>query len=524
MTSATTSTYATRRGLVRGRGPAGVRTHEAGAVPRRPPRPATGSHPGPGVVDQVGPGLAGRPATSPRQVSTLITRSGYRSRTATTNGTTRRISSSTVDFRTDPGLHPADVDQVRTLGHGQVHRVQRGAVGPGGTPVVEGVGRPVHDGHHRGPVGRHRSAAKHRHRRRIWDGWRITDRLPPGRPRWQSATSSASPSASSRSTGARVTVVRDVVERRPHALERQRRTVATRPAGRRPAAPPPPPVVLAPVPARSSSRPRCSHRQGRRRPRRSGRAGRGRPPGWRTAPPPRPAPGRPRPTPGTRPEVGTGRVGAASASAEPGNSSRSSNGLSAVAVLQPGVERGTAAGLRRRRHRQRDGGSGGPAAAGSSARSTSAETDSEPGRSTSMTGAAAAARSASNADDVPLPTERVVAAGRRRTSGRPSGRGRCAPAPPRRSPSVGARPADRPASSPSAARRSAGCSHPSARRLGRGLGQHADGCGQLREERPRPFRFDRPDRPSGARRTAGCARPGSGRHRAADVPRRAGRP
>jgi len=52
------------------------------------------------------------------------------------------------------GLDPADVDHVRALGDHRVHAGHGSVQLEGGAPVVEGVRRPVDDGHHdQPPVG-----------------------------------------------------------------------------------------------------------------------------------------------------------------------------------------------------------------------------------------------------------------------------------------------------------------------------------------------------------------------------------
>ncbi len=98
----------------------GVRADDAGTEFGRDLDELAGRHPAHVSLIRSAPSPTARRATSLRHVSTLMSRSGYRSRIAATNGTTRRISSAGVDDVTGPGLHPADVDQVGTLVDGPV--------------------------------------------------------------------------------------------------------------------------------------------------------------------------------------------------------------------------------------------------------------------------------------------------------------------------------------------------------------------------------------------------------------------
>src|SRR5690606_33344505 len=62
-----------------------------------------------------------------------------------------------------PGLHPADVDDVRAVAHRRVGRAQRRLEGEGRPPVVEGVGGPVDHPHHRVPARTEDPAAQPQH-------------------------------------------------------------------------------------------------------------------------------------------------------------------------------------------------------------------------------------------------------------------------------------------------------------------------------------------------------------------------
>lgn len=67
-----------------------------------------------------------------------------------------------VDQIAGTGFHPADIDHVRALVDSARDRVHGGRIAEGRALVVEGVGRPVDDGHDQSAIRRHRPAAQSR--------------------------------------------------------------------------------------------------------------------------------------------------------------------------------------------------------------------------------------------------------------------------------------------------------------------------------------------------------------------------
>ena len=148
-TSATTSSYATRCGRVRGASPPACVQTSAGAE--------LGGHLGqprvdaaPGVVEQVGAGLAADPADlGPPGVDADDQRRGAGARTAATKPGGAPDLLGGVDLVAGPGLDPADVDDRRRPRRRPGRTaVERRGLAEGRALVVERVRGAVHDRHH----------------------------------------------------------------------------------------------------------------------------------------------------------------------------------------------------------------------------------------------------------------------------------------------------------------------------------------------------------------------------------------
>ena len=563
---------------------AGVRADDAGAEPGRDLGQARVGA-GPGVVDQVGAGLAGGDGDRrPPGVD-----ADHQVREACPHPRDERHHPADllgdVDLAADPGLHAADVDDVGAFVDGAVDRVHGRLLVEGGAGVEERIRRAVDDGHHRGPVGRQRSPAQDDAAGR--PGAASSASLQTCRPR--PATDAGRGPALPALTGRRGATRRCAVA--AASVARSRRRPAGRPARRWCRS------------GRSGTRPAPGQRQaaqfGDRQPvagqlhaqRRPSRGGGGRPVFQSTTvrPPSRigedridPAadaqagdPGGERHLDLGRHPVGPGGVQELSraarrtrrrhrptASPAPGQVPNVQQRLAAEEPLEPLVKGGAPAQLWRRFERAPAGAAGGPAACGSSANSTRAETDSVPGSSTSTRAAVQGGPLGQQGGHVGRPAERIRRLARPVPVGQldagPASRSvavrRCsasllavecrhgaAATPPDRQVAVPAitrsrehrsAPARQPARAPSGstgqsarprAARSAGSIRPDP-----GGGAHSSGSAtRLRPESAHSSRNSLGPagfavwRPSGGRRTAAPARPWSARRRAAAVPRSA---
>jgi hypothetical protein len=126
--------------------PAGVRTHQAHPIPRGDLRQAR-IDTAPGVVQQIGPGLAHGPADlGPPRVHTD---DHVREPPSYLRHEPDRPPGLLLgrDLLARSGLDPADVDDRGALGHGLLDAREGRLVAEGGALVVEGVRGAVHDRH-----------------------------------------------------------------------------------------------------------------------------------------------------------------------------------------------------------------------------------------------------------------------------------------------------------------------------------------------------------------------------------------
>jgi hypothetical protein len=144
------------------RQPAGVRADDARARLGRDDRQLR-LHPAPGVVDDVGaggqrlPGHLGAPGVD-RDRQLRVRRAD---RGDQVDGPADLLGG--VHLGARGGLHPTDVDHVRTLGHHPPDPGQRGVQLVGRPAVVERVRGAVDDGHHDQPAVRHGQGPESQH-------------------------------------------------------------------------------------------------------------------------------------------------------------------------------------------------------------------------------------------------------------------------------------------------------------------------------------------------------------------------
>ena len=145
-TSATTSSYSMRCGSSTRCHAAGVGAHEPGAVLGRNSG-QVGIRSTPRVIEDGRPGPQTAAPTSCRQVSTLIGRSGYASRTAATKSRVRVDLLGDIDLVTWGGLDSADIDDVGPVTDDVVHSLHGGVECERRAAVVERVRRAIDDRH-----------------------------------------------------------------------------------------------------------------------------------------------------------------------------------------------------------------------------------------------------------------------------------------------------------------------------------------------------------------------------------------